>query len=150
MPAHPPAEVLGLAGIECAATAEKLGAVIRLDSARILDALAALQTLGYDFLVDLFGTDTGEQIELTYHLRAFAAREDLYLKVLLDYDGHAPSVWCVHPAALYAEREAAELLGMSFPGHPNPKRLLTTDGLPPMLRKSELIREAGEVQLPYE
>jgi hypothetical protein len=39
---------------------------------------------------------------------------------------------------------------MTFPGHPNPKRLLTTEGLPPMLRKSELIREAGEVQLPYE
>jgi NADH:ubiquinone oxidoreductase subunit C len=122
----------------------------RCDADRILDALAALQTLGYDFLVDLFGTDTGEKIELTYHLRAFATREDLYLKVLVNYDGQAPSVWCVHPAALYPEREAAELLGMSFPGHPNPKRLLTTDGFPPMLRKTELIREAGEVQLPYE
>jgi NADH:ubiquinone oxidoreductase subunit C len=150
MPAHPPAEILTLAGIPCAATAERLGAVVRLEAARITDALAALQTVGYDFLVDLFGTDTGEKIELTYHLRAFATHADLYLKVLVDYDGEAPSVWRVHPAALYAEREASELLGMSFPGHPNPKRLLTTEGLPPMLRKSELIREAGEVQLPYE
>jgi NADH-quinone oxidoreductase subunit C len=150
MPAHPPAEVLGLAGIACEATEDSLGSVVRLDADRILDALAALQTTGYDFLVDLFGTDTGERIELTYHLRAFATLEDLYLKVLVDYDGEAPSVWHVHPAALYPEREAAELLGMSFPGHPNPKRLLTVDGFPPMLRKSQLIRDAAEVQLPYE
>jgi NADH:ubiquinone oxidoreductase subunit C len=150
MPAHPPADVLGLAGIGCTPSAERLGSVVRLDSDRVADALAALQTIGYDFLVDLFGTDTGERIELTYHLRAFATREDLYVKVLLDYDGEAPSVWRIHPAALYAEREAAELLGVSFPGHPNPKRLLTAEGLPPMLRKSELIREAGEVQLTCE
>jgi NADH-quinone oxidoreductase subunit C len=150
MPAHPPADVLALAGIAAEASEEKLGAVIRLDAARIDVALAALQTVGYDFLVDLFGTDTGEAIELTYHLRAFATREDLYLKATVAYDGTAPSVWHIFPAALYPEREAAELLGMTFPGHPNPKRLLTTDELPPMLRKEHLIREAGEVQLPYE
>jgi NADH-quinone oxidoreductase subunit C len=150
MPAHPPAEVLGLAGITCEAADEPLGLVVRLEADRVCDALAALQTVGYDFLVDLFGTDNGERIELTYHVRAFATLEDLYLKVLVDYDGEAPSVWRVYPAALYPEREAAEMLGMSFPGHPNPKRLLTTEGLPPMLRKSELIREAGEVQLSYE
>jgi NADH:ubiquinone oxidoreductase subunit C len=150
MPAHPPAEILAIAGVPCEASHEWLGQVLRVDAQRVDDALAALQTIGYDFLVDLFGTDTGEQIELTYHLRAFATLEDLYLKALVDYDGEAPSVWRIFPAALYAEREAAELLGMSFPGHPNPKRLLTAEGLPPMLRKSELIREAGEVQLPYE
>jgi len=150
MPAHQPADVLALAGITSELSDEKLGAVVRLDAARIDVALAALQTVGYDFLVDLFGTDTGEAIELTYHLRAFATREDLYLKAIVAYDGQAPSVWHIFPAALYPEREAAELLGMSFPGHPNPKRLLTTDALPPMLRKENLIREAEEVQLPYE
>jgi NADH-quinone oxidoreductase subunit C len=150
MPAHQPADVLALAGIECESSDEKLGSVVRLDGARIDVALAALQTVGYDFLVDLFGTDTGEMIEITYHLRAFATREDIYLKATVAYDGEAPSVWHIHPAALYAEREAAELLGVSFPGHPNPKRLLTTDALPPMLRRDQLIREAEEVQLPYE
>ena len=104
--------------------------------------------MAYDFLVDLFATDTGERIEVTWHLRAFARYEDLYLKALVDYDGEAPSVWRVYPAALYPEREAAELLGMSFPGHPNPKRLLTTDGTEPLLRKSVLIRTAEEVRRP--
>lgn len=150
MPAHQPAEILSLTGITCDVTEEKLGTVLRLEASRIDDALAALQSTGFDFLVDLFGTDTGEAIELTYHVRAFETREDLYLKTIVGYDGEAPSVWHIFPAALYAEREAAELLGMSFPGHPNPKRLLTTDDLPPMLRKEHLIRSAEEVQLPYE
>jgi len=37
---------------------------------------------------------------------------------------------------------------MTFTGHPNPKRLLTTDGTEPLLRKSVLIRTAEEVRRP--
>ena len=40
----------------------------------------------------------------------------------------------------------AELLGLTLAGHPNPKRLLTTDGIPPLLRKSQLIRSEEEVK----
>lgn len=146
MPATSPADILRLAGVDAETTEEALGTVARLDAARVADALAALQAVGYDFLVDLFGTDRDGRIELTYHVRALATHEDLYLKVVVPYDGEAPSVWRVHPAALYPEREAAELLGLSFPGHPNPKRLLTTDAVGPLLRRSVLVRTAEEVQ----
>lgn len=148
MPVHSPADILRAAQIEFELSEPELGLVVRLEAARVADALAALQAGGYDFLVDLFGTDTGERIELTYHIRAFAEHEDLFVKVLVDYDGEAPSVWRIYPAVLYPEREAAELLGMSFPGHPNPKRLLTSEGVEPLLRRSVLIRGAEEVQLP--
>jgi NADH-quinone oxidoreductase subunit C len=150
MPATSPADILALAGIAAETADEALGTVVRLDAARIADALAALQTVGYDFLVDLFGTDTGERVELTYHVRAFATHVDVYLKTLVPYDGEAPSVWRIFPAALYPEREAAELLGVSFPGHPNPKHLLTTDAVGPLLRRSVPIRGAEEVQLPID
>ena len=148
MPATQPADILRACGIPFEASTEALGDVVRLDAARIADALEVLQESGYDFLVDLFATDTGERIEVTWHLRAFAEHIDLYLKSMVDYDGAAPSVWQVYPAALYPEREAAELLGMTFTGHPNPKRLLTTDGTEPLLRKSVLIRTAEEVRRP--
>jgi NADH-quinone oxidoreductase subunit C len=150
MPATSPADILRLAGVDAETSEETLGLVARLDAARVADALAALQTVGYDFLVDLFGTDRDDRIELTYHVRALATHEDLYLKVTVAYDGEVPSVWRVHPAALYPEREAAELLGVSFPGHPNPKRLLTTDAVGPLLRRSVLVRTAEEVQMPDE
>ncbi|HEY5517933.1 MAG TPA: NADH-quinone oxidoreductase subunit C [Coriobacteriia bacterium] len=148
MPATRPADVLHACGIPFEASTEVLGEVVRLDVSLIADALAALEESGFDFLVDLFATDTGERLEVTWHLRAFAQRSDLYLKALVDYDGSAPSVWETYPAALYPEREAAELLGMTFTGHPNPKRLLTTDGTEPLLRKSVLIRTAEEVRRP--
>jgi NADH-quinone oxidoreductase subunit C len=99
--------------------------------------------------VDLFGTDTGSAIELTYHLRALEGLREIFMKTVVVYDGEAPSVWRVFPAALYPEREAAELLGVSFAAHPNPKRLLTTDEVSePLLRKSVAIRTPGEVAIP--
>jgi len=146
MPGRAAVDILRAAGLACEHADEALGAVLRVPCARIADSLATLAASGYDQLVDLFATDTGERIELTYHVRALRRLEDLYLKCLVDYDGEAPSVWRVYPAALYPEREAAELLGMSFPGHPNPKRLLTTEGTEPLLRKSVRIRGADEVR----
>jgi NADH:ubiquinone oxidoreductase subunit C len=144
-----PADILAAAGIACESSAEVLGAVVRLGAADVADALTALDEAGFDLLVDLFGCDTGEKVELTYHLRVLARMDDVFLKVLVPYEGEAPSVWRVYPAALYAEREAAEMFGVSFPGHPNPKRLLLTEGMDPLLRKSVPIRSAEEVRLPY-
>jgi NADH:ubiquinone oxidoreductase subunit C len=148
MPATHPADILRACGIPFEASTEVLGDVVRLDADRIAGALAALQESGFDFLVDLFASDTGEMLEVTWHVRAFAEHVDVFLKAFVGYDGAAPSVWHVYPAALYPEREAAELLGMTFTGHPNPKRLLTADGTEPLLRKSVLIRSAEEVRRP--
>jgi NADH:ubiquinone oxidoreductase subunit C len=150
MPAQRVADILAAAGVPSAPSDELLGAVVRLEASRVADALAALLAEGFDFFLDLFGTDTGEAIELTYHVRALAALDDVFLKVVVPYDGEAPSVWRSYPAVLHAEREAAELLGVSFPGHPNPKRLLTTEGCDPFLRKSVPVRTAEEVRLPRE
>ena len=150
MPAPSPADVLAAAAIHCEPSEDTLGSVVRLEASRVSDAVAALYAAGYRFLVDLFGTDDGERIELTYHIRDLAEHADVYLKVFVGYEGEAPSVWRIFPAALYPEREAAELLGVSFPGHPNPKRLLTSEGVGPLLRRSVLVRTAEEVQRPVE
>ncbi|MRR12205.1 hypothetical protein EG835_07005, partial [bacterium] len=49
-------------------------------------------------------------------------------------------------SALLPERETAELFGLALCGHPNPKRLLTTEGIEPLLLKSVPIRSAEEVR----
>jgi NADH:ubiquinone oxidoreductase subunit C len=144
-----PADILTAAGIACESSSETLGVVVRLDAACVVEALSALDEAGFDLLLDLFGSDTGEAIEITYHVRVLARMEDAFLKVRVPYDGEAPSAWRVYPAALYAEREAAEMFGVSFPGHPNPKRLLLTEGVDPLLRKSVPVRGAEEVRLRY-
>ncbi len=146
MQASAAAEILRASGVATEGADEPLGAVLRLEAAALPEALAALAEAGFDQLVDLFGTDTGDAIEMTYHVRVLSRIEDLYLKAHVPYDGDLPSVWEVYPAALYPEREAAELLGMTLVGHPNPKRLLTTEGVPPLLRRSVPIRTPEEVR----
>jgi NADH:ubiquinone oxidoreductase subunit C len=146
MPAGSAVDILRAAGVSSEGADTVLGTVLLLAADRIVEAVSALRDAGYDQLVDLFGTDTGDAVELTYHLRVLAERKDLYLKCHVPYEGGLESVWEVYPAALYPEREAAELLGFSLAGHPNPKRLLTTDGTPPLLRKSVRIRTTEEVR----
>lgn len=140
--------ILASAGITAEVEETSLGVVARVGADSSVEALGALRASELDFrmLVDLMGTDTGEGIEVTYHLRSFSRDEELFVKTTLPYDGCLRSVWNTYPSALAPERETAELLGLVLDGHPNPKRLLTTDGVEPLLRKSVPIRTVEEVR----
>jgi NADH:ubiquinone oxidoreductase subunit C len=134
-----------LAGIEGATVAEeRLGVVARVGRGEAEEALGRLKEAGLDSLVDFLGTDTGEHIEITYHLRSYEAGQDVFVKTAVPYDGELASVWQTCPAALMPERETAELFGLRLTGHPNPKRLLTTEGVPPLLRKDVPVRSPEE------
>ena len=140
-------DILRAAGVACEIVdMPTLGPLLRVAKTDVVAALSSLGAEAYDQLVDLFGTDTGAQIEITYHLRVLASMDDLYVRCAVPYDSVLPSVWQVYPAALFPEREAAELFGFSLTGNPNPKRLLTTDGTAPLLRKSIPTRDAEEVR----
>ena len=137
-----------LASIGAEVSDEALGVLARVPCPRVAEALDLLRDAqpAFETLVDLFAVDTGEGLELTYHVRSLSAG-DLYVRCPVDYDGEVPSVWRVYPAALVPEREAAELFGLTLSGHPNPKRLLTTDEVEvPLLRKAVAIREGEEVR----
>jgi NADH-quinone oxidoreductase subunit D len=129
-------------------TVPGLGAVCRVTPADVRTALVALRDsdLAFGFLVDLFGVDTGEVVDLVYHLRSFSRDEELFVVAWHEYDSTLASVWDIFPSALMPERETAEMFGLELAGHPNPKRLLTTDGAPAYLRKSLEIRGADEVR----
>jgi len=129
-------------------TVESLGAVCRVSAADARKALVALRDsdISLGFLVDFFGIDTGEAVDIVYHLRSFARDEELFVKAAHDYGSVLSSVWDIFPAALMPERETAELFGLTLAGHPNPKRLLTTDGCPAYLLKSLEVRGADEVR----
>lgn len=133
-----------------AAVAEPAGmSFSRVDASGAADALRERAEAGFGMLVDLFGVDTGEGIEVTYHLRSLGSGEDTRVRVSVAYDGDLPSAWEVFPAALYPERELAEMFGVAVSGHPNPKRLLTTDeiGCFP-LRKSVPVRAHEQTARP--
>ena len=140
------ASSLRACGIEADVAESTLGVVVRVPLGSVRATLETLRAEGFGFLVDLFGHDTGELLDVTYHLRSLSRDDEVFVRAAVAYDGTLPSVWEVFPAAAFPEREAAELLGMRLSGHPNPRRLLTTTSNPPYLRKDQPVRSAEEVR----
>ncbi|MCZ7651083.1 MAG: NADH dehydrogenase (quinone) subunit D [Thermoanaerobaculia bacterium] len=86
----------------------------------------------YDLLLDLCGVDypdREERFEAVYHLYSMPRAERLRLKVrVAEADPVLPSLVEVWKAADWFEREAYDMFGLRFEGHPNLRRLLTHDG----------------------
>lgn len=144
------AKALAAAGINDASIDETSapGVVCRVTPEHAPGAVKALKDSDHEFvfLVDLFGIDTGEAVDVVYHLRSFSRDEEVYVKAAHPYGSDLASVWTHFPAALMPERECAEMFGLTLSGHPNPKYLLVTEGVEPLLLKSHAIRTAEEVR----
>lgn len=86
--------------------------------------------LGMNYLVDLFGVDYPAQsprFEVVYHLYSIPLRHRLRLKVRVDEEEEVPSVIGLWPAAQWPEREAYDMYGILFSGHPELKRIYMAD-----------------------
>ena len=91
----------------------------------------------YDLFLDLCGVDNlrrrgpRSRFELVVHLHSLSRNSHVRVRVPLpDADGESPSVPSVEgvwPAANWFEREAFDLYGIAFTGHPNLHRLLCHD-----------------------
>lgn len=86
--------------------------------------------LSFDYLVDLCGVDDyprEPRFEVVYHLCATRTRERLRLKIALPGPNpRAASVAPVWKAADWLEREAFDMFGIVFVGHPDLRRILLT------------------------
>ncbi len=82
----------------------------------------------YIYLSSLTGVDylPEQTMEVVYHFRKLTGGEPLVLKVQTDReDAHVQSLVSLFPGADFQEREAWDLLGIRFDGHPNLKRILS-------------------------
>ncbi len=83
----------------------------------------------FDLLLDLCGVDypdRDERFEAVYHLYSLPRGERLRLKVPVgEADPSLPSLIGVWKAADWFEREAYDMFGLTFDGHPNLRRILT-------------------------
>jgi NADH-quinone oxidoreductase subunit C len=136
------------ATVEAVSDADGLGIVVRALPENACVTLEALRDSdhSYTYLVDMFGIDTGEAVDAVYHLRSFTRDEEVYVKAAHTYGSNLASVWSVYPAVLMPERELAEMFGLTLSGHPNPKHLLLTEGIEPLLLKRVAIRTPEEVR----
>ncbi len=86
----------------------------------------------YDLLADLCGIDWKDRTPrfgVVLHLLSTTQRAYLRLHVGCVNDA-VPSVSSVHPGANWHEREAFDMFGIRFEGHPDPRRILMWDAYP--------------------
>ncbi len=82
-------------------------------------------------LIDICGVDYPERekrFDVVYHLLSPRLNQRLRVKVATDETTPVPSVNAVYPAANWYEREAYDMYGIRFFGHPDLRRLLTDYG----------------------
>lgn len=80
-------------------------------------------------LMDVGGVDYGARqprFDVAYQL--LSLRQNERLTVIVQTDDAVPSVVGVYPSAGWFEREAFDLLGITFDGHPDLRRILTDYG----------------------
>lgn len=75
-----------------------------------------------------YGTGVAQRLHAVYHLTSMTYRRRIRLEVALDVDdAHLPSVVAVYPTADWHEREAWDMFGIIFDGHPALTRILMPD-----------------------
>ncbi len=86
------------------------------------------QSLDLNYLRCLSCVDYLDHFELVYHLYSINKHHKLVFKCQVSKDRPSiDSVTAVWQGADWHEREAADLFGIIFDGHPNPKPLLLED-----------------------
>ncbi|MCE7997731.1 MAG: NADH-quinone oxidoreductase subunit C [Rhodobiaceae bacterium] len=85
----------------------------------------------FSVLVDICGADNpgrAKRFDVVYHLLSMHQNQRIRVKLETDEEAQVPSVVGVFPAANWFEREAFDLYGILFSGHPDLRRILTDYG----------------------
>jgi NADH-quinone oxidoreductase subunit C/D len=85
---------------------------------------------GYDYCASITGVDYEDRFEVVYHLCSMSQQGGpLILKVRIPRDKpEVASVVSIWPGADWQEREAWDLMGIRFLGHPDLRRILMWEG----------------------
>lgn len=108
-------------------------------------ALTAMRDAGLTYFGHLTAVDRGDELEVVAHVSTPDVRAQRLVSTTVP--AHRPmldSIVAVYPGADWHEREAAEMLGIEFAGHPDPRPLLlrSTVGAPPLLKSTVLAARA--------
>ena len=124
------AEMVGELGVQAQVAFGELTLIAERDA--IVNVLTVLKDrFGFHQLLDICGVDfpdREERFEVVYHLLSMTRNARVRVKVTTDEVQPVPSVVGVFPCADWFEREAFDMYGMLFSGHPDLRRLLTDYG----------------------
>lgn len=126
------AVVLGSDALEVAVAFDEVTAVVpRAAIVEVMTRLRDAPDLAFINIIDVCGVDypeRAERFDVVYHLLSPSRNARLRFKVTTDEDTPVPSISGVFPGAQWFEREAYDMLGILFTGHPELRRLLTDYG----------------------
>ena len=90
--------------------------------------LRSTEELKFDYLFCVTAIDWKTHITMVYHLTSTVYRHTVVVKAKLDRDHPViPTVSDIWRTAEFHEREAYDLFGVEFSGHPDLRRLFLTD-----------------------
>jgi NADH-quinone oxidoreductase subunit C len=105
--------------------------VERNEIVRVLTVLRDDADCLFEVLIDICGVDYPERdnrFDVVYHLLSPRKNQRIRVKCDTDEETAVPSVIDVFPAANWFEREAYDMYGILFSGHPDLRRILTDYG----------------------
>ena len=101
------------------------------DIIRVLTFLRDDPTCEFKVLIDICGVDwpsREKRFDVVYHLLSLTKNRRIRVKVETDETTPVPSAISVYPSAGWFEREAFDMYGVVFDGHPDLRRILTDYG----------------------
>ena len=107
---------------------------LEVESGDIIDVLTFLRDdvqCQFISFIDLAGADypsRTRRFDVVYHLLSPRQNQRVRIRVMTDEDTPVPSATGVFPGAEWFEREAYDLYGILFTGHPDLRRILTDYG----------------------
>ena len=121
-------------------------------------ALASLKTvlrhcreeLGFDYLIDISSVDHFEaepRFEMVYEITGIEHRQHLRIKALVADGAAVPTVTDIWLTANWHEREVYDMMGITFEGHPDLRRILMWEGYPyhPLRKEFPLAGKPSEL-----
>ncbi len=86
--------------------------------------------MDFQFLNSISAVDFVDHFEVIYHLTSLRRQHTALIKTRVRgrEDSSLPSVYHVWRGADFQEREVWDLMGVSFDGHPNMKRIMLWEG----------------------
>ena len=123
-----------LSGASAEATVNHGELTLNVAADQIVDVLTLLRDntrCQFEVPIDICGVDYPERekrFDVVYHLLSPRLNQRIRVKVATDEATPVPSVNDVFPAANWFEREAYDMYGIVFSGHPDLRRLLTDYG----------------------
>ncbi len=123
------------------------------DASRITEVCEfAKHELGFDYLIDISTLDNyGEdpRFSVVYELSSILHRQHLRLKTqVTEEHGEVPTVTGVWRTADWHEREAYDMMGIKFTGHPNLTRILMWEGYPHFPLRKDFPLEGKPTEVP--